>query len=224
MNHSITLLATACAAMLSLSSCINGGGSGLARYQAYDRPASLPSNPNAVRVKVSLRNQMVYVMEGTRPLLIAPCTVGTTAYPTPQGNFTIFNKTEFKRANSHGWATNGKQAKQTKIGNIPSGWKFKGTPMPYWCEFKMNYGIHTGWVKPYPSSHGCIRMHENLSPKFFRLVKVGTPINIATSQPEDATIGRNIPRPPDAGPLPDYSPSVYLGNGYFRRHKTPTFE
>lgn len=193
-------------------------------YQAYDRPASLPANPSAVRVKVSLRHQMIYVMEGSQPLLIAPCTVGTASAPTPQGNFTIFNKTAYKRANSHGWAYKGNQFKQTMIGGRPAGWLFKGTPMPYWCEFKANYGIHTGWVKPYPSSHGCIRMHENLSPKFFRLVKVGTPVNIAATQPEDATIGKNIPRPPDAGPLPDYAPQMYVGDGYFRQHKTPAYQ
>jgi hypothetical protein len=66
-------------------------------------------------------------------------------------------------------------------------------------------------------------MHENLSPKFFRLVKVGTPVSIAYSQPEDATHG-NIPLPPDAGPLPDYDASMYLGDGYFKQHKTPHYE
>jgi len=223
MKRSLLLLATALVSALAFSSC-SKGISQLSAYHAYDRPATLPSNPGAVRVKVSLRHQMVYVMEGSKPLLIAPCTVGTASAPTPQGNFTIFNKTQYKRANSHGWAYSGNQSKKALIGSRPSGWSFKGTPMPYWCEFKANYGIHTGWVKPYPSSHGCIRMHENLSPKFFRLVKVGTPINIATTQPEDSTIGQNIPRPPDAGPLPDYSPQMYIGDGYFKQHKSPTFE
>ena len=94
--------------------------------------------------------------------------------------------------------------------------------MPYWCEFKSAYGFHTGWVKHTPCTHGCIRMHENLSPKFFRLVSNGTPVNISHSQPEDAQYA-NIPLPPDAGPLPDYPVSMYWGDGYFSRHKAPTF-
>ena len=66
-------------------------------------------------------------------------------------------------------------------------------------------------------------MHENVSPKFYELVRVGTPVHIGTTQPEDATIGRNIPRPPDAGPLPDYPQSFYLGDGYFTKHKPPLY-
>jgi hypothetical protein len=66
-------------------------------------------------------------------------------------------------------------------------------------------------------------MHENLSPKFYQLVKVGTPVNIAASQPEDATLGK-IALPPDASPLPDYGGTMYTGDGYFTRHKEVKFE
>jgi hypothetical protein len=226
MNHkTLFLLAGAIAAAISGTSCTTGtgGGSGLAAYHAYDRPAALPNNPDRVRVKVSLSRQRTYVMEGDRMLLVMPVSVGTPDARTPSGNFTIFNKVHRKRANSHGYATNGTQVKKTMIGSKPAGWSFKGTPMPYWCEFKTHYGFHTGWVKHHPCTHGCIRMHENVAPKFFRLVKLGTPVNIAYSQPEDSTHG-NIPLPPDAGPLPDYPASMYLGDGYFTRHKTPVYE
>ncbi len=210
---------------IALSSCSKlATSSDIKAYQAYDLPATLPSNPSAVRVKVSLRKQMIYVMEGSKPLLVTPCTVGAPGSATPQGNSTIILKNQYKRANSHGWAYNGKDARKAIIDSRPTGWSFKGTPMPYWCEFKPNYGFHTGWVKHYPSSHGCIRLHENIAPKFFCLVKVGTPVNIASSQPEDAALGQDVRLAPDAGPLPDYHSSMYLGNGYFSRHKTPTFE
>jgi hypothetical protein len=219
------LLAASLGAAFLATSCSNTAstGSGLAAYHAYDRPAKLPTNPNNVRVKVSLSKQRTYVMEGSEVLLVMPVAVGTSSTPTPSGNFTIFNKVEKKRANSHGFAYSGDQVKRSMISSRPVGWSFKGTPMPYWCEFKTHYGFHTGWVKHHPSTHGCIRMHENVAPKFFRLVKVGTPVNIAYSQPEDATHG-NIPLPPDAGPLPDYDASMYLGDGYFKQHKTPKFE
>ena len=48
-------------------------------------------------------------------------------------------------------------------------------------------------------------LHEN----FFNLVKEGTPIHIAQSQPEDATIGKNVPRPTDYN-LPDSPRSVLI--------------
>jgi len=226
MNFKLPLLfAAALGAALLASSCstTTTTDSGLAAYHAYDRPAKLPANPNNVRVKVSLSKQRTYVMEGNEMLLVMPVAVGAPGTVTPSGNFTIFNKVEKKRANSHGFAYNGSQVKRSMISSRPVGWSFKGTPMPYWCEFKTHYGFHTGWVKHHPSTHGCIRMHENLAPKFYRLVKVGTPVNIAYSQPEDATHG-NIPLPPDAGPLPDYDSSMYLGDGYFKQHKTPHFD
>lgn len=219
-------LAAAALAAGALSSCTttSSGSGSLAEYHAYDRPTKKPKNPSAVKVKVSLSKQRVYVMEGSEPLLVMPVSVGTPSSPTPRGNFTIYNKVEKKRANSHGYAYSGNAVRKTMLSSKPGGWSFKGTPMPYWCEFKANYGFHTGWVKHTPCTHGCIRMHENLAPKFFHLVKVGTPVNIAGSQPEDATLG-NIPLPPDAGPLPDYEPmSMYVGNGYFTRHKAPKFD
>jgi hypothetical protein len=219
------LLAGALAAAFLASSCstTTTTGSGLAAYHAYDRPAKLPANPNNVRVKVSLSKQRTYVMEGDEMLLVMPVAVGAPGSTTPAGSFRIFNKEAKRRANTHGFAYNGSQVKRSMLSSRPVGWSFKGTPMPYWCEFKPAYGFHTGWVKHHPSTHGCIRMHENLAPKFFRLVSVGTPVNIAYSQPEDATHG-NIPLPPDAGPLPDYDASMYLGDGYFKQHKTPKYD
>ena len=219
-----TTLAAGLAALFTSCSNMPTGGGGLAHYNAYNRPATLPSNPKNVRVKVSTGNQMLYVMEGNKPLLVTPISVGKPSSPTPKGNFRIFNKEHYHRANTHGYAYNGKQVKKCYLSQKPAGWSFKGTPMPYWCEFAPNYGFHTGWVKPYPCTHGCIRLHHNIAPKFFKLVSIGTPVNIATHQPEDNTIGRNVPRSPDAGPLPDFPGSFYVGNGYFTYHKPVKFE
>ncbi len=214
--------------MALLASCApvtksTSGEALVAAYNNFDLPASLPTNPSAVKVKVSTSNQMVYVMEGNRALMVMPVTVGTASTPTPKGSFRIFKKDHYHRANSHGFAYNGSQIIQTYLAKKPRGWSFKGTPMPYWCEFKANYGFHTGWMKHRPASHGCIRMHENLAPKFYRLVKVGTRVSIAHSQPEDATLGRNVPRPIDSSPLPDYPGSFMLSDKYFTKHKAPSY-
>jgi L,D-transpeptidase catalytic domain len=223
---SILTITAAVATAAFFPSCANApsrGGSGLKAYHAYDRPTKLPSNPGNVRVKVSLSKQRTYVMEGSEVLLAMPVSVGSPGSATPAGTFRIFNKEAKRRANTHGYAYSGNNVKKTMLSSRPAGWSFKGTPMPYWCEFKPAYGFHTGWVKHHPCTHGCIRMHENLAPKFFRLVSIGTPVNIAYSQPEDATHG-NIPLPPDAGPLPDYPTSMYVGDGYFKQHKSPQYD
>ncbi len=222
------LLAVAALAVASLSSCSttssSGGGGGMAAYNAYDRPAKLPKNPSNVRVKVSIQNQMAYVLEGNEPLLVMPVGVGKAGSVTPSGSFRIFRKNHYQRANTHGFAYKGNDIRQTYLAKKPAGYSFKGTPMPYWCEFKPAYGFHTGWMKPYPCTHGCLRMHHNLSPKFFKLVSNGTPVSIAQTQPEDATIGRNIPRPPDSTPLADFHPSYYLTDEPFKHHKSPSYD
>lgn len=212
------------AAALSSCSITRKKGAGLAAYQAYDLPAKLPSDPDQVRVKVSLGHQRAYVLEGDKLLLAMPVTVGSPKNPTPSGNFRITEKTEKKRAKLNGYAWHGEKTRRGEIHNTPRGWKFTGTPLPYWCGFKPGYGFHTGWIKHFPStSDGCIRMHENIAPKFFRLVKTGTPVDIAYSQPEDARFA-NIPLPPDAGPLPDYDGKIYISGGYFHQHKEPVFD
>ncbi len=219
----------ACATSLFFSSCTNTPGSsslGSAQraYEAYNLPATLPGNPSNVRVKVSLSNRMAYVMEGNKPLLVMPVTVGKSSTPTPGGNFRINIKNHYYRANTHGYAIKGDTVRECYLRKKPAGWKFKGTPMPYWCEFKTAYGFHTGWMKPYPASAGCLRMHKNVAPKFYRLVSVGTPVSILSSQPEDATIGRNVPRPPDSTPFPS-NPDGMMANTqeFFTQHKTPTY-
>ena len=126
MNLKISfLLISALGAALFTSSCSNTGiGSGLSAYHSYDRPTKLPSNPNKVRVKVSLSKQRTYVMEGSEMLLVMPVAVGAPGTSTPAGNFTIFNKVEKKRANTPGFAYNGSQVKRSMIGSRPSGWSF----------------------------------------------------------------------------------------------------
>ena len=218
-----SMAALACLVFPSCSNTASVGSGAEARYEAYNRPATLPTNRSAVRVKVSIKNQMAYVMEGSKPLLVMPVTVGTASNPTPRGNFRIYKKEHYRRANTHGYAIKNGVVRPCYLKNKPSGWAFKGTPMPYWCEFKSAYGFHTGWMKPFPASHGCLRMHKNVAPKFFRLVSTGTPVNISYNQPEDSTIGRNVPRPPDSTPFPNNPHSMMVTNKFFTMHHTPTY-
>ena len=139
---------------------------------SFDPPAKAVKNPANVRVKISTSAQRVYVMEGSEVLLATPCSVGTAKTPTPAGNFTIYSKTANRRRVS-----------------MPGA----GYPMTFWMEFKSAYGMHFGWVKPYPCTHGCVRLPIKSAQKIFSMVRTGTPLNIAATQPEDATIGKTLP-------------------------------
>ena len=72
--------------------------------------------------------------------------------------------------------------------------RYVGYPMGYWCEFAPAYGFHQGFVHPTPHTHGCIRLKGEAAAKFYALVRIGTPVNIANTQPEDETIGPKVQR------------------------------
>ncbi len=223
MKH-LSLILLPLAGLTLLAGCATTSNSSHA-YFDYDRPAKRPKNPENVRVKVSLSNQVAYVMEGDEPLLVAPVAVGTASTPTPTGSFRIFKKEAERRANTHGYFRNPStgETRKGKLSERPSGWQFVGTPMPYWMEFAPAYGFHAGWVHPYPRTHGCLRLHENVAPEFFRIVSVGTPVTIARSQPEDQTLGKNIPRPPNPASLPDYPHELEIGPKIFSKHTPVSF-
>ena len=181
---------------------------------SYNCLAYEPKNRNAVSVKVSLSNSAIYVMEGEKPLLVTATCIGRQDTPTPIGTYEAFNKLPRKRSNTYGFHVSGNDARPGKRIDTPSKSKYVGYPMPCWVEFKAGYGFHTGYVHPVPRTHGCLRIHKNVAPKFFALVDEGTPIKIAESFPEDKTIGKKIRRPKDYTD-PDPKNSYMVSDKYF---------
>jgi hypothetical protein len=178
-----------------LCSCSNSGPGTAGSSFSFNPPVKQPSNGSAVAVKISTSAQRLYVTEGSEVLLATPCAVGTTASPTPNGNFRINSKIRHRRRQSAPGA---------------------GYPMTYWMSFYTpSYGMHWGFVKPYPCTHGCVRMPLNSARKVFELVKVGTPVNVSASQPWDATIGATLPRLDDT-PLPNPPMSYMLSARVFQ--------
>jgi hypothetical protein len=195
----------------SLSGCgsMGGGGGGTYHVAAY-----APSKSDDVRVLVSLRSKIVYVMEGDRPLMVTPCSIGTADAPTPTGHFTVEAKDATKRSGEYGFWTNGSDTYAGSSGQGRSGYHYVGYPMANWVEFEPGYGFHEGYVWPVPRSHGCLRIHRNASVKFFKLVHIGTPVTIAESLPEDETIGAHIEHPTDYKD-PDPPASQMISPEYF---------
>jgi hypothetical protein len=103
------------------------------------------------------------------------------------------------------------------------GYHYVGYPMAYWVQFKPEYGFHAGPVWPVPHSHGCIRLHPSAAPKFFALVHRGTLVDIAPSQPEDQTVGKNVNHPPDYK-YPDPPGSYMVSSAVFTRPQGPLLQ
>jgi len=214
-----SLLCVAAVAALFLTSC---GTTSSVSSGNYHVSAHRPHDPSAVRVKVSLSKQNIYVMEGDRCLMAVATTVGIPTKPTPKGNFTIYSKQEHKRSGSYGFRVQGDRIIPAEAGANISG-NYVGYPMGYWCEFAPAYGFHQGYVHLHPRSHGCVRLKGEAAPKFYALVKIGTPVNIAESQPEDATLGPKIQRIDDSK-TPDPPNRVSISEAAFQKPSGPLFD
>ncbi len=173
------------AAVSCTSSRPSGSGSFSTRF---DPPAKTPSNRSAVVVKISTGAQRIYVTEGNTVLLASPCSTGTASTPTPAGTHRINEKRfDRRRVSSPG----------------------AGYPMTYWMSFfAPAYGMHWGWVKPFPCTHGCVRLPIKTAQKIFNMVSVGTPVVVSSRHAEDATVGRSLPVLND-GPIAD-PPDSYM--------------
>ena len=204
--------------LLLLTGCATGGH--VSAGGPYHVTAYKPNNPSAVRVKVSLSKQDVYVMEGDRCLMAAAISVGMPSKPTPKGNFNIYSKQEHKRSGSYGFSVQGNQIVPSTGGGAG---RYVGYPMGYWCEFAPAYGFHQGFVHPVPRTHGCIRLKGEAAAKFYALVRIGTPVIIATSQPEDETIGPKVQRVDDSR-TPDPPASVMVSEAAFEKPSGPLLQ
>jgi len=160
----------------------------------YHVKAYKPHDPSNVVVKLSTGTQNLYVMEGDRLLMAVQSNVGKPGAETPTGHFTIYNKEKTRRRASEPDA---------------------GYPMAYWQEFKPAYGFHEGFVWPMPHTHGCVRLHKEAAARLWVLTKIGTPVIIAHSLPEDSKYGKQV-QPLDQSKDPDPPRSFLMSSAWFQ--------
>ena len=186
----------------------------------YDPIGYKPQKSGNVVIKVSLRNRMVYVMEGSKPLLVTATAIGLPSKPTPKGRFRVTRKLANKRSGTYGFWVKGDTIVPGKSSQPPGrGYRYVGFPMQYWVEWMPAYGFHVGSVWPVPRTHGCLRLHKNAAREFFHLARLGTPVHIARTQPEDATIGKDPPRPHDYND-PDPPTAILISSRAFQDDST----
>jgi lipoprotein-anchoring transpeptidase ErfK/SrfK len=175
---------------------------------SYAVRALAPNNPAAVRVKVSTSTQNVYVLEGDRLLMAVQGCVGANG-ATPLGNHQIMSKIRDKRSGAFGFDSQGNPTDSHLGQNVAVGY-----PLAFWCEFAPGYGFHEGFVWSEPRTHGCVRLHKEAAARLFQLVRTGTPVNIAVSQPEDQRYGHLVVRL-DQRHDPDPPVSLLMSSSWF---------
>ncbi len=137
-------------------------------------------NQDNSRVLVSLSKQRLYLMVGNDVYIDTPISSGKRAGMTPTGTFKVLQKNADHRSSIYGDFVDrrGRVVRSgisTKVDSAPSGTKYVGAPMRYFCRLTWGgVGFHIGVLPGYPASHGCIRLPAEIAPLVYSKVKLGT--------------------------------------------------
>ena len=152
---------------------------------------------SGTRVIINLSEQRAYLIEGGKVSLISPIASGKPGWSTPTGNFSVISKDIDHRSGSFGSVIDGSgriaTANATPGTYVPPGCHYRPAPMPYYMEFSQAIGMHAGYLPGYPASHGCVRMPRDLAARFFERVNIRTPVTVAGSTRNLASVRRAIP-------------------------------
>ena len=140
--------------------------------------------PSNSHVRISLSKQRVYLMTGDQIYIDSPISSGKAGHSTPRGNFSVMEKDLDHRSSIYGNFVdrNGRIVRagvSTKIDSAPSGTRYSGAPMKYFCRLTgSGVGMHIGILPGYPASHGCVRLPAEIAPLIYAKVRVGTKVVI----------------------------------------------
>ncbi len=141
--------------------------------------------PENSYVVISIAKQRAWVMFGENLTYIdTPISSGKRTGMTPTGKFTVTQKDKDHRSSVYGDFVDkrGRTVRRgvsTKVDSAPSGTRYVGAPMKYFCRLTADgVGFHVGKLPGYPASHGCIRLPEEIAPLVYEKVKLGTPVEI----------------------------------------------
>ena len=155
----------------------------LLRRQApprIDRSLEGVINQDNSRVLISLSKQRAYLIVGAAIYIDTPISSGKRSGMTPTGTFRVTQKDIDHRSSIYGDFVDrrGRVVRSgisTKVDSAPSGTRYVGAPMRYFCRLtNSGVGMHVGILPGYPASHGCIRLPAEIAPLIYKNVKYGT--------------------------------------------------
>jgi lipoprotein-anchoring transpeptidase ErfK/SrfK len=141
-------------------------------------------NQNNSYVIVSLSKQRAYLMVDQEIYIDTPISSGKRAGSTPLGDFKITEKDIDHRSSIYGDFVDSRgrvvrSGVSTKVDSAPSGTRYRGAPMKYFCRLtNSGVGMHVGILPGYPASHGCIRLPAEIAPLIYGKVKLGTRVSV----------------------------------------------
>ncbi len=134
-------------------------------------------------VVVSIAKQRAYLMMGDQVYIDTPISSGKRAGMTPKGVFKISEKDPDHRSSLYGNFVDRKgrvvrAGISIRVDSAPSGTRYEGAPMKWFCRFNGAIGMHVGKLPGYPASHGCVRLPEEIAPLIYQKVKIGTVVEV----------------------------------------------
>jgi hypothetical protein len=138
-------------------------------------------------VEIDLQEQMAYLLQNGRPVLVSPISSGRYGHLTRTGAFKILEKERAHYSSMYGKIVDARG--NTIVADadadmpVPRGGTFIPAPMHYFMRFCGADGMHAGYLPGYPASHGCVRMPEQYAIAFFNSVSVGTPVTVLGRTP-----------------------------------------
>jgi hypothetical protein len=154
------------------------------RYQLWNyywKPD--PSQP-ITQIVVHIKEQRVYVYQGSKVVASSPVTTGKPGYETPKGSFSVMLKDIDHKSNLYGMYVDGvtgqivdSNAEASKA--PPAGCVYDSANMPYYLRLSdSGVGFHAGFLPGYAASHGCIRLPHAFAELLYWNVALGTPVDI----------------------------------------------
>lgn len=149
-----------------------------------DRRLDARINPANSYVIISLSKQRAYLKVGDETYIDTPVSTGKRAGTTPTGTFSITEKDADHRSSIYGDYVDSRgrvvrSGISTKVDSAPSGTRYVGAPMRYFCRLTSSgVGMHVGILPGYPASHGCIRLPAEIAPLIYEKVRLGTKVTI----------------------------------------------
>jgi lipoprotein-anchoring transpeptidase ErfK/SrfK len=133
----------------------------------YVRASAVATGPVRSRVVVDVSAKRLTLYRGGRPVLKAPVAVGSPATPTPLGRFYVNQRLiPSDPGGPFGPAAIGISA----FSNVLTGWT-QGGPVAI-------HGTNEPWSIGRAVSNGCIRVHNDVLRRLFKVTPAGTPVVI----------------------------------------------
>ena len=130
---------------------VDADGAGLQAGEFAWLPAADARSDNPVTLLVNLQEQRAYLYRDGRRIAVTTVSTGKPGHDTPYGAFPITEK------------------KKTYFSK-----KYDDAPMP-WMQRLTPWGhaLHAGKVRPFPASHGCVRLPAEFAKQLFSVTKPG---------------------------------------------------